>query len=457
VQTITPPKRTQNLILFLGIIVLFSTVSMFATNTAFMVTNEVYHGVVVGDIPVGGLTLEEAEIKLSSAFQERVKQPVIFIEYKNTKWPIMASDFDLSIDAKALSEQAYSIGRTGNIFYQIKERYLTVNRGVQIPFALNYDTQKLTTIINNVARNVDRDPQNASIRYENTTVQIIPEIIGLKVEVAKALSDSVKYINEKLGSNVPLPVSELLPNIVSSDLENINALISSYTTQFDSMDRNRSENILLAAKSIHGTLVKAGQEFSFNTNVGPRLAQNGYKEAPVFIEGKLVPDFGGGVCQVSSTLYNAVLLADMTIVERTPHFRPPGYIPLGQDATVADNLLDFRFKNLTASNIYIASETIANQLTILVFGKLNHNPPDIRVLTGENKVIEPNTIIKQDPMLELGKQVVESEGQKGFYVTTYRVKYVNNQEIKREFLAADEFKPVDHIIRIGTKILKPTK
>lgn len=455
-QTSTP-KRAQNLILFLGIIVLFSTVSLFATNTAFLVTNEIYHGVTVGDIAVGSLTLQQAETKISAEYNVRLTKPVITLKYQDAKWEINAPDIDLKIDAKALAEQAYAIGRTGNVFSQLRERYLTVNRGAAIPLSLSYNHDKLKRLITEISISVDRESQNASLRYEGSVIQLVPETIGVKVESGKLLSEIANQITSRIPSILELSVAEQYPNIRNTDLANINGLIASYSTQFDSKDANRSQNIYLAAKSIHGTLVKASQEFSFNTNVGPRLAQNGYKEAPVFIEGKLVPDVGGGVCQVSSTLYNAILLADMAILERTPHFRPPGYVPLGQDATVADNLLDFRFKNTENDNIYITSEVAGNQLTIFIYGTHTNQMPEIRIVTGENKVLEPNTIIKQDPALELGKQVIEVEGQKGFYVTTYRVKSIGGQEVKRDFLAADEFKPIDHIIRIGTKLPMPTK
>ena len=455
-QTVIP-KRTQNLILFLGIIFLFCTVSLFATNTVFMVSNEIYHGVSIGDIAVGGLTLVEAEAKLLQAFSAQIVQPAITIEYEGATWKIMAQDIDLSINAAGLAQQAYETGRTGNIFYQLKERYLTVNQGSIIPMSINYNKDKLNRILAEIAASIDREPRNAAIQYEGATLHILSETVGLKVEVSATLTDIHNQLNSKLTSLVPLQVSQHFPVIRDSDLIEIDGLVASYTTQFDSKDVNRSQNILLAAKSIHGILVKSGQEFSFNTQVGSRLAQNGYKEAPVFIEGKLVPDFGGGVCQVSSTLYNAVLLADMEVIERTPHFRPPGYVPLGQDATVADNLLDFRFKNSGTSNIYIASEVFGNQLTIFVFGKRRIDSPEVRIFAADTKIIEPNTIIKQDPNLELGKQLIESEGQKGFFVTTYRVKSINGHEIKREFLASDEFKSVDHIIRVGTKIKAPTK
>ncbi|MCX7779687.1 MAG: VanW family protein [Negativicutes bacterium] len=439
------------MILFFGIILFFSMVSFFATSTAFMVTNEIYHGVVIGDLPVGGLTPAEAEAKIRASFQALSNKPLVMLEYNGSRWALMTADIEFQINAARLVQEAYAVGRTGNILQQLKERYITLNRGSQIPLAVTYDARKLHTIVNGIAQQIERAPRNAALRFEGSHPILVPEEIGLQLDTEKLLTDIALRINNQPGSLLPLPVSEIAPAIRNFDLAGIDTLIASFSTEFDSSDINRSQNIYLAAKSISGALVKAGQEFSFNTLVGPRLAHNGYKEAPVFIEGKLVPDYGGGVCQVSSTLYNAVLLADMMIIERTPHFRPPLYVPLGQDATVADNLLDFKFKNTSSGNIYINCETQGNHLTVFIYGQYKNRAVDIRIVSGDKKEIEPATIIKQDPELELGKQVVEVEGQKGFQVATYRVKLKNGQEIQRELLAFDEYKPVDHIIRVGTK------
>ena len=269
----------------------------------------------------------------------------------------------------------------------------------------------------------------------------------------------VLSINENLSDSFPviidIPVIIVEPEVKYNDINDIDSILAIYTTQFNPYNENRTQNIKLASDSINGTLLKSGEVLSFNDLVGLRIAEAGYKEAPVFVEGKIVPDLGGGVCQVSSTLYNAALLADMNIIERTPHFRPPGYVPLGQDATVADKLLDFKFKNNSPHNVYIISQVGGGNITITILGKDNAERPEITIEAMDKKVIEPNTIVKQDPSLEYGRQVIESQGQKGFMISTYRVKRVNGKEIARENLSTDEFKPEDRIVRVGTRVSSP--
>jgi len=446
-------QHIKSIMLFLIIIILFSSTGFIAVNTTFAISNNIYDGVFIGDIPVGGLSIDEAKNKIIKDFKNKTNKSVISLKYKTQRWSINANDIELDIDADDLARQAYNVGRVGNVVNRLQERYLTVNHGYSIPLALRYNQTKLQEIINNIADLIYSNPQNASLAYQNSKIVIQPEKNGYKVDIAKTWTDLTAIINTHIPVDLELTVNEIPPAILSQDLVSIDSLLSIYTTQFDPYNNNRSQNITLAAKNINNILVRPDEVFSFNKYVGERLSENGYKEAPVFIDGKLSLDWGGGVCQVSSTLYNAALLADMAIEERTSHFHPPGYVPLGQDATVADNLLDFKFKNTTGNNIYITCEVSNKELIIQIFGKSNPTVPDIRIIATDKKVLEPNTIIKQDPTLEMGKEIIDSEGEKGFQITTYRGKYANGQEVKREYLAYDEYKAEDKIIRIGTKLL----
>lgn len=446
-------QGTKNIMLFLIIIILFSSTGFIAVNAAFAISDNIYDGVFIGDIPVGGLSIDEARNKVIIAFKNQTDNSPITLKYKTQTWSINSKDIELDIDAENLARQAYNVGRSGNIINRLQERALTVNHGYTIPLALHYNQAKLQGMINNIAEVIYTDPQNASLTYQNAKITFQPEKNGYKVDIAKTWTDLIAIINVHIPVILDLTVNEIPPAIMSQDLMGIDSLLSIYTTQFDPYDKNRSQNIALAAKNINHVLVRPNEVFSFNKYVGERLSEHGYKEAPVFIDGKLSLDWGGGVCQVSSTLYNAVLLADMAIEERTSHFHPPGYVPLGQDATVADNLLDFKFKNTTGNNIYITCEVFNRELVVQIFGKINSANTDIKIVATDKKVLEPNTIIKQDPTLELGKEIIDFAGEKGFQVTTYRVKYANGQEIKREYLAYDEYKAEDKVIRIGTKLL----
>jgi len=448
--TPTTISRTTKLMIFLAVILSLSTVSFIAANAVITMTNTIYPGVMVADIDVGGLSEEKAKQKLLTVYRARTAEPMQLI-YDGKIWTVSSTDIDLTIDAGKLAHEAYQFGRNGHIVAQLKERNLTVNQGYKVPLSISYNAEKLNKLLMDISQAIDTKPKDAILNLGKTDLFLIPDEIGRKLNIAKTITDITTGITTNGIFSVNLTVDEILPQFKTSDLQDIDRVLASYSTQFDLSDTNRCENIYLAAKSINNTLVRRGDSFSFNLVVGPRLSNRGYRKAPGYIDGVLVPDWGGGVCQVSSTIYNAALLADMTIIERTSHIRPPAYLPLGQDATVADNLLDFIFRNTTSGNIYLKTETVGNQLTVTILGKHNESTPEIQIVATDTKTIEPKTIVKQDATLELGKQVVEVEGLKGFLVTTYRIKKLNGKETSRELLSADEFKSVDTVLRVGTK------
>jgi vancomycin resistance protein YoaR len=180
---------------------------------------------------------------------------------------------------------------------------------------------------------IDRPPRNASLSLAEGG--IVPQEQGRQLDVAAVKPLVLKALHGG-APTLPLPVTPLYPDVTVADLRQtgISTLWSSFTTAFDSSDANRTANIRLSARRINGHIVYPGQCFSFNQVVGPRDREHGFKEALEIVDGEFVPGIGGGVCQVSSTLYNAVLLANLPIAERTNHSKPLGYVGLGRDATV---------------------------------------------------------------------------------------------------------------------------
>ena len=183
-------------------------------------------------------------------------------------------------------------------------------------------------------------PQNAYINRENG--EVVPEVIGREVEILHTVN---QVMEAEENTSVPIITVELYPEITAELLHSIDTLKGSYFTWMGS-GHSRVTNIMVAGEAINNTLMHPGQVFSFNKTVGPRTAERGYHYAPIIVRGSMVLGLGGGICQTSSTLYNAVLESGLEVVERYPHSKPVGYVPRGRDATVADHL-DFKFRNNT--------------------------------------------------------------------------------------------------------------
>lgn len=230
----------------------------------------------------------------------------------------------------------------------------------------------------------------------------------------------------------------------------IERLLGSYQTMFDPGDADRVHNIVIGASALNGHMIPPGEIFSFNKVVGPRSEKVGYRRAPVVLNQELVPDVGGGICQVSTTLYNAVLLAGLEIVARSNHSLAPAYIPPGRDATVAYDYLDFKFRNITGRYVLVTTAVEGNLLKVSLFG----TPVSSDIVSIETEIIdkiEPGIIEKEDRTLEPGERKVEKKGAPGYVVKVWRVTSRNGLEIRRDLVSVDRYDPRPTIVRVGVR------
>lgn len=258
---------------------------------------------------------------------------------------------------------------------------------------------------------VHREPKDAYYKVEDRTkLVVVPHVVGLEIdkEEAKAKAASVK----EGGDPVALNVQKLMPGVTKSMLESkiFTGKLAAYSTRYNASKTNRSENVALAARKINGTILAPGDVFSYNDIVGKRTVANGFKNAPVYENGKSVDGIGGGVCQVSTTLYSAVLYADLEIVSRTNHSLPVSYVPLGQDATVADGSIDFKFKNNTDYPVQIEAGASGGTISITLVGtpvgnkevKLTHETVSVNengtTVVSTKKVYENGQLTRTQPL-----------------------------------------------------------
>lgn len=229
----------------------------------------------------------------------------------------------------------------------------------------------------------------------------------------------------------------------------LNYLLGRYSTYFNPELTGRIHNIRLAARQVDGLLLQPGQVFSFNEVVGPRTREAGFLPAPELVGGELVDGVGGGICQLSSTLYNAVLYAFLTVTERVHHSRPLGYVPAGRDATVYNDILDFRFVNSSTSPILITAEVVENRLTVGLWGS---QPAEHQVQierSAERRLPAPVEFI-DDPRLPAGTWKLVQQGWDGVEVTVFRYIYTPAGELlRREQLHRDYYAPRAYIVRKG--------
>ena len=443
-----------------GIIIVILSFLISTTGITFFLIHRdtIYNGVTIENLDMGGLSITDARKKIEDHFENSVVEKKILLKYGNKVWNFSGEEIGYDLNYTKAANEAYNIGREGSYFERL-QKIISLYRGPEnINLTPIYDQEKIEKQLSIIKKGIDKPAKDAIITRTNGRFIITPEITGLQMDLEKAsqyITEAVRDTKNATDIAIDLPVKIQSPRVTSESLSYINDLLGIYTTQFNAGNKNRSQNIVLSSKAINGTVLMPSETFSFNERVGPRSGARGYLDAPVIFKGELVEGLGGGVCQVSSTIYNSALISNLKIVERVNHSIPSTYVPKGLDATVSYGVLDFKFQNTFSQPIYIESTVHGNQLTIKIYGLKTDNRV-VKIETKETEFVKRGVEIKYDANLLQGLQRVEQEGRDGYKVTTYKVVNENGVEIERNVVSKDYYRPQKQIIVKGTKKPQPS-
>jgi len=439
--------KIKKLLLFLIIIIV--AISLVDAVDIFRNRNKIFPGVSAFGVELGGLKKEEAQEILQPIALKMIENPRILVfEDKEIKF-IPHKELDAFIDLNRVVEETYSIARTGNIFRTLKDRIVVWRKGYEVPYQAEFNLQKFEDFQNKISSLINRSPGDAYIEGN----KIIENRTGVKLDLERfkeEITESLKCLDEEKYIS-DLPVIIVNPKIITQNILTelaINGELGTYYTSLENKEENTIYNIKLASEVINGILVKPKEIFSFNKYVGPAEKADGYKESTIIANGVFVNGYGGGICQVSSTLYNAALLANLLIVERYNHSvygEATKYVPLGQDAAIFYGFKDLKFKNNSEHTIVILSKVFKDILQVNIFGE-NKDKAEVEIINKDKKVIDYQIIREKDSKLEAGQEIVAQEGVPGYQIKTYRIARKDGEE-KIEFLAEDTYKSVPMIIK----------
>lgn len=410
--------------------------------------DRIFPGVFVNGIDVSNLTPAQAEAKVRRQL-EPLLDAALEVTYQNRRWQLAYSDLEVAMNYRRPVWAAYKAGRELNPLARAVNSLKMYRRQMNIEPEVTYNEEKANAFLAAVAKELNHEGRDARASLQNGRIVIAPEERGVEVDTAKArelINNTIKKLEH---GPVNLTIKETKPRVTTRDLASVKDELASFTTTFDAGKKNRAHNIRLAAQFLNDSIVMPGEVFSFNKQVGPRMEKYGYKEAPVIANNKLQPGIGGGVCQVSTTLYQSLLYAGMSAKERTPHSKPPAYVPMGQDAAVADNQIDFTFKNTGHYPVYISAGVKGNKLTVRLFGKKEKNFT-IKLSSEDIRKIEPAEFTVADRSLPQGRKIV-TKGDYGYRVKVYRSFSENGKVVKKELLSDDYYRPTDKEVRVGVR------
>ncbi len=417
-----------------------------------------YEGVSVEGVALGGKTPEEAKALVEEVLPGLRDKVDISVQCPSKTHELTEDDFTYTYNTDEVLEEAYQLGRTGTD----EERYQKIQDLKQNPVDLKVtcelDISSSKAVVEKIAEETDvaaQEPKVSSFMPQKDIKFVMADgKNGLKLDeedLQTKLDELLK--GDKTGTIQAVTTTVPFKQTIS-EVEKQVRLLSTYSTT-STNNANANHNMALALSAANGTMLEPGEIFSFNETTGNTTNDSlGYRKANAISGGKMIEAYGGGICQASTTIYGAVLRADLKIVSRSNHSWPSTYVPIGQDASVNYPDTDFKFQNNTDHQIFISAYMQGTKLTVEIYGTPPENADydEIRVTSWKTESIQPGeTQYVNDNTLPKGKQEVERQSRVGSRAVAYKVYYKNGKEVRREQIASSYYRPITGLVRVGTK------
>lgn len=437
--------------LLLAICLLAMTSSM----TVCAAGETILKGVSIDKLDVSGMTREEALAALES-YEKNLGGQSIKLGIGDNVIEAKLSDLGVTFDNEDLVDEAIGVGHAGNIVKRYKDQKDLQHSGKTFPLSWQTNEDTVRTYVENNCTKYDKKAQNASLTRENGAFNFVAGTEGLELNVDSAVRTISDYLENSWTSdntavlNLETQVTE--PEGSAEELANIKDLLGSFTTSFSTSGSNRCKNVSSGASHINGTVLYPGEEFSAYETVSPFTEANGYAMAGSYLNGEVVDSMGGGICQVSTTLYNAVLRAELNVTERSPHSMTVHYVDLSEDAAIAGTYKDFKFVNSTEYPIYIEGYTTSDKkITFNIYGKETRDKN--RTISFESQMVSETsatTILQEDAGQGIGYKAVSSKGSSGYVAELYKIVKVNGVETDRIKVNKSTYKGTNRVVTYGT-------
>ncbi len=400
---------------------------------------------------IKNLKKNKVDIPFKLSFDENALQALIDKATKNLDVTLVPNSIDFGDDELIIKK-----GKAGNgvDFAEVKSSIEDCILNDKAVATANFEYMEPEEITYEyVMRFVAEKPIDASYTVENHRMKFTESKLGVNLDKKKL----EKAVKDAKGDTIRVSAKIKYPEVSSEDLKSkiVADELGKFTSDYSSSSKDRASNIKLACEKINGYVLLPGEEFSYNEVVGPRTLERGFKIANVYVGNTTQPGIGGGICQVSSTMYNAVVFADLEITERRNHTLPVAYVPMGRDATVSYDFIDFKFKNNTSMPIEIRTTAENGINTVIIFGTDEHPNREIKIETSRTGTTAPKVVVEKDPELLVGTVTVKSKGSNGSSYSSYKVVYENGTEISRTHLANSVYAGTDRVEIHGTKKPEP--
>ena len=386
-------------------------------------------------------------INIDMSINEDVAKQTINDINVNLPDGVIESSYSVDDDELTISKGKAGVVIDENAFleiikYELKNIDSNGDQTLEIP-VVNKEPEAID--IEKIHDEICKEPQDAY--FTKNPFAVYPEVKGISFDLEKAKEmlkeDKDEYVIKLTITNPKVTLDKIGPEAFPDKL-------ATFSTRYDVSDKDRTTNLELACNKINGTVVLSGDTFSYNKVVGARTAGAGYKNAKIYEAGKVVDGIGGGICQISSTLYNAVLNANLEIVERKNHQFVTSYVEPGMDATVVYGLTDFKFKNTRQYPVRVVATAKNGIATVTIYGIKEDKEYTFKFDVKRVATIPSTTEYIDDSTLPAGTEKVEQKGTNGLKTETYMTKLLNGKAISTTLVSKDTYNAMTKIIRRGT-------
>lgn len=426
------------------------------TTGIFRHTDQICEGVTIASLDVSGMTQEEA----MAAVEEHVNQILeskLLVQVSEEQLETSLEELGVSCDWQGTVEKAYQLGKQGNLIKRFKTLENIKLSGKQ--YNLSYDVSQSTvqSFVEEQCKQFDVKAKNSKLKFKNGKLKATKDQTGHEVQVDETVEEIHSAIDKILEKDraesmtIEAVVMDTEPEYTQEEVSKCKDQLSSYSTSFASSTAARANNVKTAAEYINGTVLYPGKTFSTIKVIKDRTEENGYQAAPEYSSGNVVEGIGGGVCQVSTTLYNAVINAELEVVERSPHSMVVSYVDVSRDAAISGDYKDFKFKNNTDAPIYIASSADGGILTFRIYGE--ETRAENRKIEFESETLE--TIQPGDPVETVDKskpasyREVTQSAHVGYKAKLWKIVYVDGVQTEKIALNSSSYKAEPEHITVG--------
>ena len=384
------------------------------------------------EVTIDNDMINQISQNINNSIEDAVVQPSYYLEKDNAKLIITAGKEGVKVDEKQLIEEIYIV----------LDENTDDEQRIEIPVVQSIPEE---IDIEKIHEEVYKEVKDAYYTKEPFTIYPEEDGIDFDIESAKAILSE-----EKEEYEIPLNITKPGKTVKEIGTEAFPDLLATFSTNYKASNVNRTTNLKLAANKINGTVLLPNEEFSYNKVVGERSEKTGFKMAATYSNGQVVDGIGGGICQISSTLYDAVVMANLDVTERRNHQFVTSYLPAGKDATVVWGSQDFKFVNTRQHPIRIVATVESGVATLQIWGVREEVEYDISIETKKIATIAYTTQYVQDASLPAGQQKIVQAGSNGRKVEAYKVTKLNGQIVSTTLLSRDTYNAMQRIVHVGT-------